>query len=156
MKVERAAIADAARVSALVRELSRPFLMSPSGEGAASFLASISETAIRGYVSSGNFEYWIAEQERLLAGVVALRDNSHLFHLFVAKPFQRQGLGGQLWQMVKANAFQSGNPGRFTVNSSLGALPVYEKFGFTANGPVLQTHGVAFQPMQLIQIPTAA
>lgn len=129
MKVERAVIADAARISALVSELSRPFLMSPGGESEAPFLAAISETVMRAYVSSGNFEYFIAGQESLLAGVVALRDNSHLFHLFVAKPFQRQGLGGQLWQVVKANALQSGNPGRFTINSSLNALPVCEKFG---------------------------
>ena len=34
--------------------------------------------------------------------------------------------------------------------------PVYETFGFVANGPVVQTHGVAFQPMQLSQAHNAA
>jgi len=156
MKVERAAIADAPRISALIRELSKPFLVSPSGEGAEPFFAAISESAIQSYVSASNFEYFVAESQGLLAGVVALRDNSHLFHLFVAEPFQGQGLGGELWQMIKARAIQSGNPGKFTVNSSLNALPVYEKFGFVASGPVVQTHGVAFQPMQLSQAHNAA
>ena len=156
MKIERAAIADAPRMSALIRELSKPFLISPTGEGAESFLASISESAIQGYVLASNFEYFVAGDQGLLAGVVALRDNSHLFHLFVARPFQARGLGGKLWQMVKARAIQSGNPGKFTVNSSLNALPVYEKFGFVASGAVVQTHGVTFQPMQLSQAQNAA
>ena len=149
MKIERATIADAPRISALIRELSKPFLVSPTGEGAESFFAAISESAIHGYVSASNFEYFIAESQGLLAGVVALRDNSHLFHLFVAEPLQGHGLGRKLWQMVEARAIQSGNPGKFTVNSSLNALPVYEKFGFVPSGPVVKTHGVAFQPMQL-------
>jgi GNAT superfamily N-acetyltransferase len=93
----------------------------------------------------------IAEEQSQLAGVVALRDNSHLFHLFVAEPFQGRGLGGKLWHMVKTKALQSGNPGKFTVNSSLNATRVYERFGFIVNGPVVQANGVAFQPMQLSQ-----
>lgn len=156
MKIEHATIGDAPRISALIRELSKPFLVSPSGEGAEPFFAAISESAIQGYVSASNFEYFVAESQSQLAGVVALRDNSHLFHLFVAEPFQGQGLGSKLWQMVKAGALQSGNPGKFTVNSSLNALPVYEKFGFVASGPVVQTHGVKFQPMQLSQAHNAA
>ena len=156
MKVERATVADAPRISALIRELSQPFLVSPSGEGAEPFFAAIGESAIQGYVSASNFEYFVAEAQEQLAGVVALRDNSHLFHLFVAEPFQGQGLGSKLWLMVKTRAIQSGNPGKFTVNSSLNALTVYEKFGFVASGSVVQTHGVAFQPMQLSPAHNAA
>ena len=156
MKVERAAFADAPRISALIRALSKPFLVTPSGEGAEPFFAAISESAIKGYVSASNFDYFVAEEQGQLAGVVALRDNSHLFHLFVAEPFQGRGLGAKLWQMVKTQALQSGNPGKFTVNSSLNALPVYEKFGFVASGSAVQTHGVAFQPMQLSQAHNAA
>ena len=51
--------------------------------------------------------------------------------------------------MVEAAALQAGNPGKFTVNSSLNAVPVYQRFGFVANGPVVQKHGIAFQPMLL-------
>ena len=156
MKFKRATFADAPRISALIRELSTPFLVSPLGEGAEPFFAAISEAALQGYISASNFVYFVAEEQGQLAGIVALRDNSHLFHLFVAEPFQSQGLGGKLWQMVKATAIQLGNPGMFTVNSSLNALPVYETFGFVASGPVVQTHGVAFQPMQFSQAHNAA
>ncbi len=152
LNVERATPADAPRISALIGALSKPFLLSPSGEGAELFLASISESAIAGYVTAYNFAYFVAEVQGQFAGVVALRDNSHLFHLFhlfIAEPFQGQGLGRALWQMVEAHAIQLGNPGKFTVNSSLNAVPVYERFGFVAIDEVVQKHGVAFQPMQL-------
>lgn len=156
MKIQRATIADAPRISALIRELSTPFLVSPSGEGAEPFLAAISESAIQGYVAASNFEYLVAEDQGQLVGVVALRDNSHLYHLFVAVPLQGRGLGGKLWDMVKAKALLLGNPGKFTVNSSLNAVPVYERFGFIASGPVVQANGVVFQPMQLSQPHNAA
>jgi GNAT superfamily N-acetyltransferase len=155
MNIERAAIADAPRISALIRTLSNPFFVSPTGDGAEPFLASVSESAIQGYISASNFEYLLAKKEDQLAGVIALRDNSHLFHLFVAQPFQGQGLGSKLWQVVKGKAVRQGNPGKFTVNSSLNARPVYERFGFVAGGPVVQAHGIAFQPMQLGQAQNA-
>jgi GNAT superfamily N-acetyltransferase len=151
MKVRVASPADAKRIGALIQALSKPFLVSPSGEGAEPFLASIGEAAIEGYISSPNFVYLVADCEGELAGVVALRDNSHLFHLFVAQRFQGRGWGRQLWQVVESAARQAGNPGRFTVNSSLNAVPVYERFGFVVSGPAVQTHGIAFQPMLLQQ-----
>lgn len=156
MQIERATIADASRISTLIRTLSNPFFVSPFGEGAEPFLAAISESAIQGYVSATSFEYLVAKNDDQLVGVVALRNNSHLFHLFVAESFQGQGLGSKLWQMVKAKAVQLGNPGKFTVNSSLNAQPVYERFGFITSGPVVHTHGIAFQPMQLSLAQNAA
>jgi GNAT superfamily N-acetyltransferase len=103
MKFDHATVADAPRISALIRELSRSFLASPSGEGAEPFLAAISEAAIQRYVSASNFSYYVAEAHGRLAGVVALRDNSHLFHLFVAGPFQGRGLGGTLCASTRSS-----------------------------------------------------
>ena len=148
MRIVSATIADARRISALINGLSRSFLLTPSGEGAEPFLASVGESAIGGFVSANNFDYAMAEVDGQLAGVVAVRDHSHLFHLFVAEAFQRSGLGTRLWLMAKTRALQAGNAGRFTVNSSLNAIPVYRKFGFVETGPVVRSHGVAFQPMQ--------
>jgi len=151
MRIDLATVSDAPRISKLILGLSEPFFVSPSREGAKPFLAAIGETAVQGYISASNFEYFVAETHSQLAGVVALRDNGHLFHLFVAESFQGRGLGTKLWELIKAGAIQSGNPGKFTVNSSLNARPFYKKFGFVENGPVVQKHGIAFQPMQLSQ-----
>ena len=75
MQVPTTIEADAARISRLIRSLSGPFLVSPDGSGAERFLESITEQAISGYISAGNFQCLIAETENHLVGVVALRDN---------------------------------------------------------------------------------
>ncbi len=84
-----------------------------------------------------------------MAGVVALRNNRHLYHLFVAPEFQGRGLGRQLWSHAREFALGTGNPGEFTVNASRNAVVVYERFGFAPVGPEVQQHGVAFVPMRL-------
>lgn len=149
MKVEIGSPSDAEAISALVIELSEPFYLSPSRAGAEPFIASVSPEAERTYLSASNFSFHVARSESGLAGVVALRDNSHLFHLFVAKAFQGKRLASRLWNIAKAEALRAGNPGEFTVNSSLNAVPVYEKFGFVREGEVQHMHGISFQPMRL-------
>ena len=151
MQVRLATVDDVPRISALIRRLSDLFFVLPDGEGAEFFLHSISEGAVQGYVTAQNFRYQVAESEDQLVGVVAVRDNSHLYHLFVDPAFQRRGMARQLWQLAKAQAVQAGNPGRFTVNSSVGAVPVYERFGFVVSGPTVSKHGISFQPMVLVE-----
>jgi GNAT superfamily N-acetyltransferase len=151
MHLRLATLHDVPRISALIRSLSAPFFLSPSGQGAELFLQSISESAIQDYVSAADFCYQVAEFDTELAGVVAMRDNSHLYHLFVAAAFQDQGIARHLWESAKARAVRAGNPGRFTVNASLGAVAVYERFGFVATGPAVAKHGISFQPMLLVE-----
>jgi GNAT superfamily N-acetyltransferase len=91
--------------------------------------------------------YYKATQGENLAGVVALRDNAHLYHLFVAPAFQGQGLSRMLWEHARGDALSRGNTGAFTVNATPYAVPVYERFGFQATGPRVETKGIAFVPM---------
>lgn len=149
MHIRPAAPDDADEISALIVQLSDPFYLHPSRAGAELFLASISPGSIRSYVKAANFSYQVAVEESAIAGIVAVRDNSHLFHLFVAAPFQRKGLGHCLWSTAKAQARRAGNTGEFTVNASLNAVPAYEKFGFARTGEIQRMHGVFFQPMRL-------
>ena len=150
MQVRSATEADAERISSLIHSLSGPFFLFPDGSGAEPFLESLTEQAIRGYISASNFSYLVAELENELVGVVALRDNSHLYHLFIAQAHQGRGLGRSLWLLVKQAAIRAGNGGLFTVNSSLNAIPVYLSFGFIPSGPKIEKHGVAYVPMRLV------
>ncbi|HET7794137.1 MAG TPA: GNAT family N-acetyltransferase [Rhizobacter sp.] len=149
LTITPAALTDAEAISALILELSAPFYDSPTREGSEPFVASVGAQATRRNLSAGNFSYRVARAGGVLAGVVALRDNAHLFHLFVAEPFQGQGLARRLWSLVEAEARKAGNPGLFTVNASLNAVPVYERFGFMRDGEVQHMHGISFQPMRL-------
>jgi GNAT superfamily N-acetyltransferase len=149
MEVRVAQGSDAPAVSRLIRELSAPFLLQADGAGAEPFFAAISEAAIRSYVESPKFSYYIAHIDSSLVGVVAVRDHRHLYHLFIAREFQGKGFARQLWEFAEANAIASGHQGAFTVNSSLNAVPVYQRFGFAITGTVVEANGLAFQPMQL-------
>jgi predicted GNAT family N-acyltransferase len=82
-----------------------------------------------------------------LAGVVVVRDGTHLFHLFVAESFQGRGWARQLWQHALFH-IATGTTPDVTVNATLRAQGFYERMGFVASGPAVETRGVAFVPMR--------
>ncbi len=143
MDVRTASPTDADNISALIKSVARFFTLHPQGVGAEEFLRSIEPDAIRGYIAAPNFMYWAAFENDSLAGVVAVRDASHLYHLFVGEAFQRRGLARQLWEHARNTAMAAGNHDRMTVNSTPFAVPVYERFGFTTTGPRVETKGIA-------------
>jgi len=98
----------------------------------------------------GDFRFYVAEHRKSIAGVAAIRSNSHLFYLFVGKAYQRTGLARRLWAQVMADSLTQGNPGRFTVNASNHAVPAYEKLGFQRTEPTKNTGGVLYNPMALV------
>lgn len=150
LSIRSATAADAPAISVLVVSLAPYFLADPQQpDAAAAFFATITPEAIAGYIDGGRFRYHIAEAGSELAGVVAIRDGAHLYHLFVAERFHRRGLATRLWDHARAEALAHGNPGRFTVNSSLFAIPLYQRLGFAASGDAVVKDGLAFQPMEL-------
>ena len=150
MQIRPASKNDADSISALILDVKHFFTLNKNGDGAEEFLKSITPSGIAGFIEADNFSYFVAHIGDELAGVVAIRDNKHLFHLFVVPKFQRQKIAEQLWQFAKADAAQSGNKSGFTVNSTPYAVPVYERFGFQVDGPRVEMHGIAFVPMKLV------
>jgi N-acetylglutamate synthase-like GNAT family acetyltransferase len=118
MKIRVATIDDAPLISALVCDLAKEFIAHEFSQEAASLLlGSMDESSIKRHMES-SYRYHVAEENSEVAGVVAVRDNSHLYHLFVSKRFQGQGLARRLWEVTKTASLGAGNPGLFTVNSS--------------------------------------
>jgi predicted GNAT family N-acyltransferase len=78
-----------------------------------------------------------------------VRDNTHLFSLYVGTAWHGQGIGKRLWEAARDGALARGNPGTFTVNSSTFAESMYRHLGFEATGPVAEMHGIRFVPMRL-------
>jgi len=149
MNIRTATSHDATAISALIRSVAHYFTLHPQGLGAEGFLKTITADAIDGLIQAVNFRYFAGGIGDDLVGVVAIRDDKHLYHLFVSPQFQRQGVARQLWAHAKADALRRGNPGEFTVNSSPFAVPVYVSFGFVAVGDQVETQGIAFVPMTL-------
>ena len=91
--------ADIPAVAGLLHELAREYIVHESPpEGAATFLAENGEMGVRGFLARGHV-YHVAVAEGELAGFVAVRDRSHLFHLFVGKRWQRRGLARALGRL---------------------------------------------------------
>lgn len=144
-----ATLDDVDPIRALITSLLPMMTIHPNGEGAEQFIESFGVPAMQRYISAPNFRYQLAMLNGGLAGVVAVRDNSHLFHLFVAQHLHGQGIGKKLWQAAWNDARSLGNPGQFTVNSSMGALEMYKHWGFEPAGGPIQQHGIAYVPMRL-------
>jgi GNAT superfamily N-acetyltransferase len=140
--IRPARVIDAPAISALICDLLPFMTLDPAGAGAERFISGMRMPAIASYVLDERYRYLTAWLDEQLAGVVALRDGSHLFHLFVARGLQGQGLARQLWEAVRDDRIG------FSVNSSVHALPMYEKFGFAASGPRVEADGIAYVPMR--------
>lgn len=148
-EIRLATIDDAECISVLVSSVTRTFIVPDlPPEGRQRLLASMTPAAIRQYIAAG-YRYHLARVQGRTVGAVATRDDRHLYHLFVDAAWQGRGLGRRLWREASAACMRAGNPGEFTVNSSLNALPVYEKFGFVRESEPVEQGGVIAVPMRL-------
>ena len=140
---------DLVACARLLRAAAIEFIVHESPpEGACTFLRENDEDGIRGYVAAGHV-YHVAEDGGEIAGFIAIRDDSHVFHLFVDKRWHGQGLARRLWEAARAATLARGGSGVFTVNSSNHAVPVYAAFGFARTAPTQCVKGLYFNPMRL-------
>lgn len=150
MHLRAGTAADAEAIAALIASFHREVTTHPDGVGAEHYFASVSTESERGYLASERYRYLVAEVGPELLGFIAMRDTSHVFHLFVARQHHRRGIARRLWQEAHAQGVAAGKSARFTVNSSLGAVPTYRSFGFEPTGDVASIHGISYQPMERV------
>jgi GNAT superfamily N-acetyltransferase len=146
--IRPATVADAPAIGSLIQALLPYLTTHPQGLGAEKFIVNIGIDAQRRYLGQANFRYHVAFQDDTLMGVVAVRDNSHLFHLFIKETLHRQGLGRRLWELARDEAMANGNPGSFTVNSAGRATGLYLRLGFVPAGEPIEHDGIVDVPMR--------
>ena len=117
-------------------------------EGGLLILNSMAPNCISNYLDAG-YAYHVAELNGELIGVVGMKGNSHLYHLFVVEAQQGKGLSRKLWEQARDECLANGNQGKFTVNSALNAADVYLKFGFVPVSGIREKQGVKDMPMEL-------
>ncbi len=149
--IRSASAVDASAISTLVSALSQYVLDDSTNNDLAPFLTSLTTAAYLERIESPRFVHYVAEDLNGICGVIALRDNSHLFHLFVRSDAHRKGIARALWEHAKALSLSN----TFTVNSALFAVPVYARFGFIENGDQQTANGVTFVPMVFTERPIA-
>ncbi|MEZ8678962.1 GNAT family N-acetyltransferase [Vibrio splendidus] len=150
VNIRSAKISDSKAISELILPLAKKYVC-PTCDASVHdiLLNSMSEENVGKYLST-NYNYVIAVTANdEVVGVAGVRDNSHLYHLFVDDNFQGNGLSRQLWEAVKEESIKNGNSGIFTVNSAVNAESVYSRFGFKRTEGIRNRQGMIDIPMLL-------
>ncbi|MFT5707466.1 MAG: GNAT superfamily N-acetyltransferase [Oceanospirillaceae bacterium] len=149
MMIRAASQKDSGSISELISTLVLKYIApSCSDSGAQVLLNSMDANSIKSYIEQG-YQYHVGEVNNEIIGVVAVKENSHLYHLFIDDLHQGKGFAKQLWEHAKSLCIKQGNNGTFTVNSALNAVQVYKKWGFIPYMNVRERGGVKDLPMRL-------
>ncbi|NRF12696.1 GNAT family N-acetyltransferase [Vibrio coralliilyticus] len=112
-------------------------------------LGSMAPDKIREYQES-DYRYHVAEKsDGTIVGVIGMREETHLYHLFVSDDYQGQGLSRKLWETAMSDAKTRVEVTSFTVNSAVNAEHVYLNFGFKRINGVRNRCGMVDIPMKL-------
>jgi GNAT superfamily N-acetyltransferase len=150
ISIRLAVNSDVSGISRLLRSLVHTYIVSPDDPEVDKFFASLTEDAISTFIGRGDVVYLVAATSTTeLVGAAAISGDQKVEHLFVDPAYQGIGLGRRLWEYLRDLALRSGNPGLFKVNSSLNAVPIYERFGFVIAAPKVERYGGAYVPMIL-------
>jgi GNAT superfamily N-acetyltransferase len=134
LRIRLATTADARAIGVLVRRVTRlDVLPGQSATAAAYLLRSMTARAERDALSSGR-RYHVAELDGRVVGVVATRDDRHVFRLFVSRRFQGRGIGRALLFRAIADCRRRSGTRKFTLNASANAVAAYRKMGFAVAG----------------------
>ena len=97
VRIRRATKEDAARISELAQAVALKFIVDEfHGRGRAFYLKQLAPEAIAKRLADDDFRFLVAEHGDALVGVAAMQGHWHLYHLFVAKGYQRGGVARQL------------------------------------------------------------
>lgn len=146
MSIRIARASDTLAISSLVKSLAHFYLDDPKKELPDWLAETLTEKAFLKRISEGGFLNYVYERSGSIVGYISLKEPNHLYHLFVSEQFQGNGIARALWEHVQ----QSVECDFFTLRSSIYAVPVYKKFGFTESGPLGAKDGISFQPMELV------
>lgn len=139
-----AAPADAMPLSALVTPLARHLLDTDTGSSAHAFVSTLTPESFRLRLTSTQFAHYVVMDGDTLCGMIAMREGSHIHHLFVSPGTRKRGIARMLWE----HALRIHGRQPYTVNSSELAVPVYERFGFVAKAAPQTVKGVRFVLME--------
>ncbi|MGB0525358.1 MAG: GNAT family N-acetyltransferase [Flammeovirgaceae bacterium] len=148
--IRHATPADAPEISRLIQTVAKQCVKDDflTEVGKVKFFNSTSQSSISEYLK-GAFLYWVAEHEGTVTGIIAIKENNHIFHLFVDPNYQGKGIATLLWQNAYKYAKERGNPGEFTVYSSSFAQSLYKKWGFQKTQAFMIKNGIRSIPMKL-------
>jgi GNAT superfamily N-acetyltransferase len=143
--------ADAHAIGVLVRRVTRQDVLPDQPAAAAAHLMqTMSARNERARIREGK-RYHVAEIGGRIVGVVATRDDSHVFRLFVARRWRGLGIARRLLARAVADCRRRAGMRAITLNASAFAIPAYRRLGFVSKGRLIPRGpaGVVAMPMVL-------
>lgn len=117
-------------------------------EGVNHFYANVTPERLADAISEGGIVL-VATVDGTLAGVVTVRDETHISWLYVDKAFHARGIGGALLsRAVELIRKRSPDATTITLNASPYAGPIYVRMGFETTGPEMSKNGMRMIPMR--------
>jgi GNAT superfamily N-acetyltransferase len=120
---------DAPAVARLARRVVRRWVL--PGQPPVAVIAleeSLRASVIREKIAAGQ-RFHLAFVDGVLVGVAAVRNDSHVFQLFVGTRYQGQGIARRLWERLCRDCVRRAGTRTFTLNAAPGAVPVYLHMG---------------------------
>ena len=120
-----------------------------SEEGIQEFFTYANPRDFKKRAESGYYSM-VAESGGKLAGVIELKEYNHISMLYVEKAFHKKGVAKELIRVALEKVSSSNsNLCDITVNSSIYAVPFYEKLGFIQFEEEKTIYGVIHIPMMV-------
>lgn len=121
---------DAAAIALLARRVVRRWIVAEQPpEGVRALEETLSTPAIRERLRAGQ-RIHLAFVDGVLAGLAAVRDDSHVSQFLVGTRYQGQGIGRRLWSRLRRDCMRRAGTQVFTLNASRVAMPFYQRLGF--------------------------
>lgn len=145
--IRNATATEASEIAAFVSAIAIEHIACSLCDGGLNkLLGSMNVDATRQLIAEG-WLHMCAFVDGKLAGVVVVKPPIHLYHLFVRSDLHRTGIGKKLLELADDWSVNSNGIRLATVNSSLNAVHVDKRLGFSTHGPVIDIDGVRHQPM---------
>lgn len=139
---------DAAAVARLARRVVRRWIA--PGQPPLAVMAleeSLRAGVIREKIAAGQ-RFHLAFVDGVLAGVAAVRNDSHVFQLYVGTRHQGQGIARKLWERLRRDCVRRAGTRAITLNAAPGAVPMYLHLGFVIDHDPTRLRGkVVAAPM---------
>lgn len=148
MNIRKATLGDAQAIRELVYSLSDYYLEDRDAPIPPWFLKTLELAEFERRLMSPEFTNFVHLENKEIVGYISLQGPGHLYHLFVSEKFQGKGIARRLWEHV----IDGSGSERYTVRSSLSAVPVYRRFGFVNSAPAASKDGIGYQPMEIRQL----
>jgi GNAT superfamily N-acetyltransferase len=133
---------DASAIAVLARRVVRRWIIpNQPRQGAVALEAALTTPVIRDKILAGQ-RFYLAFVDDTLAGIAAVRNDTHVFQLFVGTRHQGQGIARKLWNRLRRDCMRRAGTRVFTLNAAHGAIPAYLHLGFIWDSDPRRVPGV--------------